>query len=215
MAPARVVAFDERSYPHALDAAIAATVTPPTPHARMAQTWARDIDREWWGPREDPGGDALRIVQGDRGPAMLVAGRPVPAWADGDVVHVGYRGRIGRCVAWALTACERVLAKSPECAATLAVVFARTFGEAGQSFAEYQDAAGRWHVLDLTLDDREPFDRGQYERALHIARGTRIPIPDRASLDELRAATQSKAWGGPGARAAILSRLAPALPEKE
>ena len=200
----RVIAFCNATYPDRLDMAIGLVEDPVDQHTKMEMIAAHDRDLEWWGPDGDPGGDVLRVEQGPEGPYALLAGRRVPALIDGDVIRLGLRDRAGYCAAWALTAVERMLG-DPE-ASSVALIFGRGFGNQ-QSWCEYQDAAGRWMVSDLTLSGA-PFDRDAYYAALHARAGTRVPIADRPTLDAFRSlAALYDPWDQP--RDEFLARLAP------
>jgi hypothetical protein len=188
--------FDRATYRDPIAQAIDAAGS--SAQDREAMTWARDQDAAWWGPRTDPGGDPLRLD----GDAVTFAGRRVPVQDAGHVLRVGIPARLGQCFAWATEAADRLLR---ERRTGIAIVLGRAFGEAQQSFAEYRNQQGRWHVLDLTLSE-DPFDRAAYLRALHGVVGTRLPIPDRATLGRLRDLTASGTFAG--SRADFLDALA-------
>ena len=180
--------FDRATYRDPIERAIDSADAPGT--YREAMTWARDQDAAWWGPRTDPGGDPMRLDHDAAGPFVTFAGRRVPALKAGGAVHVGIPDRLGQCFAWATEAAGRLLRENR---AGIAIVLGRAFGEAQQTWTEYQ--ADGWRVLDLTLSGR-PFERDAYMRAGHFTVGTRLPIPDRATLERLRALTASETWDG-------------------
>ena len=209
MTTPRVVAFCHAAYPDRVDMAIDLADDPVDQHTKMEMIEAHDRDREWWGPDGDPGGTVLRVEQGPEGPYALLAGRRVPALIDGDVVRLGIPARVGYCAAWALTACERLIEDETT---EVALVFGRGYSNQ-QAWVEFPDAQGRWWVLDLTLSGA-PFDRDAYYAALHARAGTRIPIPDRATLDAFREATKSvDPWDVP--RDEFMARLAPRERQKK
>jgi hypothetical protein len=188
--------FDRAPYRDPIDAAIHAADS--SAQDREAMTWARDQDAAYWGPTVDPGGTPLRLD----GDAVIFAGRRVPVQHAGHVLRVGIPDRLGQCFAWATEAADRLLR---ERRANIAIVLGRAFGSAQQSFVEYRDQQGRWHVLDLTLSE-SPFDRTAYLRAGHFVVGTRLQIPDRATLGRLRELTASGTFAG--SRADFLDALA-------
>ena len=211
MTTQRVIAFCRAPYPDRLDMAIDLVEDPVDEADKMRMIAAHDLDLEWWGHDGDPGGDVLRVESGPDGPYALLAGRRVPALIDGDVVRLGIPDRLGYCAAWALVAVERLI-RDPEVAPSVALVFGRGYGNQ-QTWTEFRDAAGQWCVLDLTLSGA-PFARPDYYASLHARAGTRIPIPDRATLDAFREATKFvDPWDEP--RDEFLARLAPRERQKK
>jgi len=176
----RSFAFDNETHRDPLDSAIAAAINPPDQLDRELAAWSRAEDEAFWGPRGDPGGAAIQM---ENGPVVILGDRRVPAAIEGGVVHVGLPGRVGYCAAWALEAVERLLRRGD----VPTLVFGRAFG-AQQTWAEAGET-----VWDLTLSE-EPWNRDEYYAALHAAVGTRLPIPDRATLAALRAAISEGAW---------------------
>jgi hypothetical protein len=167
--------------------AIVAASLPDDPEARIHSTWALVVTRGWWGPvGPDPGGDPVVIEAG--GVTARFAGRPIPCSIVGDLVHLGLPSRLGNCITWALTACERLLQRD---ALNVHLVLGRSGGDCRQTWAESQTPAGRWLVSDLTLDDVFPFQRDDFMRAIHGTVGSRFPVPDVDALDEYREAIES------------------------
>lgn len=120
--------------------------------------------------------------------------------------------RAGSCVAYALLACDRLLRAG---ASDVTFVLGRVFGLFQQSWCEAQaDEDGPWWVADLTLDDERPFPREAYYAAMHATVGTRVPVPDLATLDALRELAEENETLR-GSRAAFLERLSAAVSRQE
>jgi hypothetical protein len=170
----RVSDWDSR-----INAAIDASALPPNPAGEMLALWSRVLVERWFGPiGEDPGGDPVVMDPEGR---VLFAGRPIPAVIAGGLVHTGIPSRLGDCIAWGIEGCRRLIRARER---DVHLVLGRTGGECPQTWSDYRDKAGRRLVLDLTLDDREPFDRDAYMAAGHMTYGSRFPVPDLDTLDE-------------------------------
>jgi hypothetical protein len=197
------LAFDRETYADRLDVAIAMLDNPPDPATRDWITWGIAQDVEFWGPRVDPGGDQMRFD----GTGVMFAGRSVPAVLHGKTLRLGRDDRLGHCVAYALLACGRLLHEHPE-ASGITFTLGRSYGMAQQSWTAFTAHGRRW-VLDLTLAEA-PFDEAAYMAAGHFTVGTRIPVPDLATLDALRELAEENETLR-GSRADFLSRLSAAI----
>jgi hypothetical protein len=187
------LAFDRARPDRAIgiDAALATIDAPPDRRMQEALTRANTEDLAFWGPRDDPGGDPVQLVETPQGPAVILAGRRIPCRIDGDVVSLGIPARIGYCVHWAVKTADVLTRKGYP----VVVVFGRGYGLSGQTWVEYQ-ADGRDLVADWTLSPKS-FDREAYYSALHASVGTRLEIPDRETFARLRQAIDAGAWDGP------------------
>jgi len=203
---ARAIAFSNGAVgPLTFDERYAFAVDPPDQRTKRDILWHNARDADWWGPGGNPGVVPVRLEQDRAGTFVTLAGRRVPALIDGAILRVGIPGRVGYCAAWALTAADRLL-RDPE-ASSVVLVFGRVFGSAQQAWCEY-NAGGRPMVADLTLDET-PFERSAYEAALLARAGTRIPMPDRATLAAFREAAElADPWDEPRDR--FLARLSAA-----
>jgi hypothetical protein len=205
------VAFDTAERPDPIGAAILTADMPDQLRRALNDERVLDghRDLEWWGPLGDPGGDPLDLEVDPDGAFVTLAGQRIPAIVDNDVVRIGIPERLGFCAAWALTACERLLRKG---AANVAICFGRGFGAAAQTWTEYQ-VGERSYVLDLTLSE-EPLAAAAYLRAIHAVIGTRIEVPDQATVDAIREASRD-AYPWDQDRVAFLKRIAPRERRKE
>jgi len=177
------VTFDNATRPDPIGAAIAAINDPPDQLDRMMALWSKVEDETFWGPAVDAGGAPVVAAQTVDGTILNLGGRKVPAFLEGGTWHVGLPGRISRCAAFAILAVERLLADG----ASPALVFGRAFG----SQQTWTEAGGQ--VWDLTLSD-QPWDRDDYYAALHARPGTRLEIPDVATLAAFHEAIADGAW---------------------